>query len=233
MEIRVVLERGIDDGGYLAWVVDLPGCSVRAPTRDEVVEKVPGAVTSFVTMLAERGVPADDLPGGDGLGVRVVDEVETPGAMAEADTDVLLDADRAPLTPGDWARLGRWSDAARAQLLAVLADLEDDALDHHPDGAPRSVREVLLHLGIVELFYAAWTFDLDSTDGVRDFLRWTRDAVGRRMADLAADGDERVTAARWSGAERPEEWSARKAARRLIWHDLLHTRGLRRQLERA
>lgn len=231
MEIEVVLERGTDDGGYLAWVVDLPGCSTRSPTRDGAIGKVTGAVAAFVAMLADHGVPVDDLPGGDDLTVRVVDEVETPGAMADVDTDVVLDADRDPLTAGDWARLASWSDAARAELLAVLAGLDGEDLDHRPEGAPRSVREVLLHTGLVELFYAVWTFDLESTDGVADLLRWTRDATRRRMAELVADGEEQLTTARWAGADRPEGWSARKAARRLIWHDVLHTRGLRRQLE--
>jgi len=38
-----------------------------------------------------------------------------------------------------------------------------------------------------------------------------------------------VTLAEWAGSPRLEEWTPRKAARRLLWHELLHLRALERQ----
>jgi hypothetical protein len=76
--------------------------------------------------------------------------------------------------------------------------------------------------------YAAWTFDLQSKRGLGDFLIWTRQAAVERMDALAAERASALTWADWSGAPRPEPWTARKAARRLVWHELLHLRALQR-----
>jgi hypothetical protein len=64
------------------------------------------------------------------------------------------------------------------------------------------VREELIHIGLVELMYVAWTFDLQAR---------------------ASDDDGSVSYAEWAGPPRPAEWTARKAARRLLWHERLHT----------
>ena len=73
------------------------------------------------------------------------------------------------------------------------------------------------------MMYAAWTFDLSTHGGQRDFLEWTRQIAVARMRDLAASRDDAVTEARWAGAPRPEPWTARKAAQRLVRHEWLHT----------
>ena len=127
----------------------------------------------------------------------VVAEVESVIDSSE-DTEVLLDVDREPLTQDDWARIERWLERSRADTLSGEADAQ--------------------HLGFVELMYAAWTFDVDS----KEFLDWTRSVALARMRELAGSDDGRVTAALWSGAPRPEPWTARKAARRLVWHERLH-----------
>jgi len=75
--------------------------------------------------------------------------------------------------------------------------------------------------------YAVWTFDLRSRSGLRAYLEWTRDIAVSHMRDLAEDDDGSVTYAEWAGAPRLEEWTARKAARRLIWHELPHLPALR------
>ena len=89
-------------------------------------------------------------------------------------------------------------------------------------GRERTVREQLVHIAFVELMYAAWTFDLRSRAGIADFLAWTRGVASDRMQTLAVGEDDSLTYAQWAGAPRPEPWTARKAARRLIWHELLH-----------
>ena len=126
----------------------------------------------------------------------VVNEVESVIDSSE-DTEVLLEVDRKPLTQDDWNRLERWLAKSREELGDV--DVQ--------------------HIGFVELMYVAWTFDVES----KEFLEWTRGIAFARMRELAARGDARVPEARWAGAPRPEPWTARKAARRLLWHERLHS----------
>ena len=83
-------------------------------------------------------------------------------------------------------------------------------------------------MAFVELMYAMWTFDLRSRAGLTEFLTWTRRAAEERMQQLSENEAQDVTLAEWAGAPRPEEWTPRKAARRLLWHELLHLRALER-----
>jgi hypothetical protein len=117
-------------------------------------------------------------------------------------------------------------------LVALLARLADDELESKREESERTVREEIEHVAFVELMYAMWTFDLRSREGLAEFLSWTRKVSEERMQQLAAQGATDLTWAEWAGAPRPEPWTARKAARRLLWHELLHLRaleGLRRR----
>lgn len=132
--------------------------------------------------------------------VTIAGEVESVIDSSE-DTEVLLDVDREPLSAEDWERIEGWLARSRSDLLQVLGDVNAG------------------HIGFVELMYAAWTFDVQS----EEFLDWTREIAVARMRALAQHDDGRVTYADWAGGAQPEPWTARKAARRLVWHERLHT----------
>ncbi len=44
-----------DDGRCMAHVLDLPGCVVRAPTRDEALSLLPGAMRNYHAWLRRHG----------------------------------------------------------------------------------------------------------------------------------------------------------------------------------
>jgi predicted RNase H-like HicB family nuclease len=212
----VTLERG-SDGSYLAWVHELPGCFARGATRDAAISNAAAAATRFREWLAQMG-EATDQPEFE---LAVVDEVES-AIEADEDTEVLLEPDRAALSTDEWRRIERWLAHSRAALLDDLAASTDERLAQPVHGRDRSVRDTLIHIAFVELMYAAWTFDLGSREGLAQFLGWTRAVASDRMRSLAEREDASLTYAEWAGAPGPEPWTARKAARRLIWHELLH-----------
>jgi predicted RNase H-like HicB family nuclease/uncharacterized damage-inducible protein DinB len=215
---EVTLERG-SDGIYLAWVNDLPGCAVRARSRDEVLERLPDAIAEFLAW--------DESPAADHPEVAVVDEVDSV-IETEEDTEALVSADRSPLTEESWAETRRRLARSRDELVGLLERLSDDELTARRVGSSRTVREEIAHVAFVELMYAAWTFDLQSREGLASFLDWTRAVALERLDELAREESANLTWAEWSGAPRPEPWSPRKAARRLLWHELLHLRAIDR-----
>ncbi len=227
MRYLVTLEQGAD-GGYLAWVHELPGCAVRGATREEVVRRLEQEIAGFRAWLREHG---EKMTVGSPQ-VEVAAEQQSLTRAADANTEILLDPDRAPLTVPAWNRIERWLGYSRADLLALVRELPEDLLDARPLGARRSVREHLVHVGVTELFYLLWTFDLTTREGLLEMLRWTRRLALRRMRALARSDRGAVTYAEWDGAPRPEPWTARKAARRLLWHERLHLRAARRLLDR-
>jgi predicted RNase H-like HicB family nuclease len=214
----VTLERGTD-GTYLAWVNDLPGCAVRGSSREDVLERLPAAIGDFLAWTGAADTPLQE--------VRVVDEVES-AIEADEDTEVLVSSDRAALTEESWAETERWLARSRAELIGLLERLTDEELGSKRAGSARTVREEIEHIAFVELMYAAWTFDRQSREGLAEFLAWTRGIAGERLSALAREGAADLTWANWGGGPRPEPWTARKAARRLVWHELLHLRALGR-----
>jgi predicted RNase H-like HicB family nuclease len=218
----VTLERG-SDGTYLAWVDELPGCAVRGASKPEVLNRLPKAISEFLAWTG--GAPATRPQ------IAVADEVES-AIEAEEDTEVLIARDRRPLTAEDWSQMQRWLAQSRAELIEVLGRVGEEELERERDDSERTVREEIEHVAFVEFMYAAWTFDLRSREGLADFLGWTRDLATERLRSLAAQGAADLTWADWGGAPRLEPWTPRKAARRLVWHELLHLRAIERFVSR-
>ena len=219
----MTLERGAD-GTYLAWVDDLPGCTVRGAGREEVESRLPSAIRDFLVWAGE------DEPGP----ISVIISTEVDSAIkAEEDTEVLVAIDREPLDAEHWKKMGSWLERSRGELVELLMHLSQAELESKREGSERTVREELEHLAFVELMYAAWTFDRHTKGGLSDFLAWTRSVAVQRMQELSQQASSAHTWAEWAGAPRPEPWTARKAARRLVWHELLHLRAIQQVRTRA
>ncbi len=227
MSYSVVIEDAAG-GGFTAWVNELPGCFARAATREQVEAKLPTAIRDFLCWRKRHG----DAVEPEGVAFRIVSSEVTSANAVDGDTTILLEADRTPLTERDWHRTERWLEDSREELLAFLRGVQDAPLDWTPEGSPRSLKQNVFHLAMVEIMYAVWTFDLQSAPGLTEFLAWTRCVASDRIRSLAEQSDDRVTAAEWAGASEPEEWTARKAARRLLWHERLHLRSLERRFHR-
>jgi len=216
MSYSVTLEHG-SDGSYLAWVHELPGCFARAKTRDAVLANVADEIARFRDWLRQIGESQDE----GSITIAVADEVESVVETNE-DTEVLLAPDRAALSEEHWETVERWLGHSRTALVAALRGLAHEQLEEQAPGRERSVRDQAIHIAFVELMYAAWTFDLRSQQGLIEFLGWTRGVASERMRELARFESATLTYAEWAGALRAEPWTARKAARRLLWHELLH-----------
>ena len=214
----ITLERGTD-GTCLAWVDDLPGCFVRGASREDVEAALPDAIRGFLRWAGE--------PEPRSVEVEVVAEVES-AIEAEEDTEALVAVDREALTVEHWSKVESWLRRSRQDVLRLVRELGEGELDVGRAGTERTLREELEHVALVELMYAFWTFDLRSPDGLEEALEWTRRAALDRMDALAREESRALTSAEWAGAPRPEPWTARKAARRLLWHELLHLRAIER-----
>jgi predicted RNase H-like HicB family nuclease len=164
MTYSITLERG-SDGTFLAWVHELPGCYARGKSRDEVLAKLPVAIGDFRAWLESFGEAADD---GE-VDFKIVAEVDSI-INTQEDTEVLVESDRAALTPHDWQRIERWLDRSRRDLLDAIDALSGENLDQPSAGRTRTRQAEIMHIAFVELMYAMWTFDLHSKQGLVDFL---------------------------------------------------------------
>lgn len=214
-----------DTNVYLAWVHELPGCHGHGSTREEAVNDVGDAIERFRTWLRAHGEEVGDEP--------VEFDLVEAAAVAEMRpaSGMLLTWDRAALTPEDWTRVERWLRYSRLELLGALEGMREEDLETAAGEGSRSIAAQLRHLANAEYMYALWTFDLRSKQDVKDLLDWTRRMVMERMRTLAERRDARPTRAEWTVGEPPDPWTARKAARRLIYHERWHLNSIRRLLQ--
>ena len=212
---------------YLAWVHELPGCYAYGTSRDQAVANVADAIDRFRDWQRAIGEDVRKEP-------VTFDIVEAAGAAeqtAEGSTSVLLTWDQESLTPEDWTPVERWLHHSRMEVLHILDGMRDDDLDIAAREGTRSIAKQLQHIAQVEYMYALWTFDFRSKHGLKEFLDWTRRMALERMRALAARRENHLTYAAWAGAKHPEPWTARKAARRLVYHERWHLNSIRRLLQ--
>ncbi len=219
-----------DDGRCLAHVLDRPGCIVHAAQgRDEALRRLPDAIRDYHAWLRQHGEPAppDDEP----ITVAVAGE-SVSGPFDPGDTAALLPTDREPVTAQDLEGYFRLMAHARADLLALVRDLPDDALDWQPAPQSFSIRRILRHVGNAEEWYVSrlvppdtlppeWEHDEDLPIGA--FLDMERRTAIARLRELIeAERSGVLTPTHWT--RHPDEpWTARKALRRFVEHEREHT----------
>lgn len=212
---------------YLAWVHELPGCYGHGASWEEAVANTVPSIERFGDWL--RGI--GETFGAEPITLDVVEEAGAAEKKPEGPTGVLLSWDRESLTPEDWMRVERWLHHTRMEVLQTLECLREEDLGTIAHEGARSIASQLQHLASVEYMYALWTFDLRSKEGLKEVLDWTRRMALDRMRTLSERRDARLTRAEWTGNEHPEPWTARKTARRLVYHERWHLNSIRRLLQ--
>lgn len=219
---RIWVEVGSDGAGAEAWCLDLIGFSTWAPTRDEVLAKTPAKLGEHVLWLQVHGLPAPTLA----PGLDIVVE-------AAFDDEDVFEADREPATRSDVDLTLALMDAARADLVATLDPLPDEVMDWDPPYRAyeewarwRTVREIVAHVANTETHYYARHIGMRASvaltgpdDDWHLYLPRSRMQVAMFLRGVAGSNDL---------ARVQDGWSVRKALRRFVRHELLHTRSIRR-----
>ena len=227
-----------DDGTCMAHVLNLPGCTTRAPARDEALRQLPDAIRDYNAWLRRHNEPA--LPEEGPIAVEVVGESAHSGPFDPGDAAAILEPDRQPLALEEMEHDLRLMAYSRADLMVLVCDLPDAALDWQPDPQSFSIRRLLRHVGNAEEWYVSrivpphslpseWEHDEDMP--LLDFLEMERRTVVTRLRQLTEEELSGVFhPTHWT--KHPEEaWTAGKVLRRFLEHEREHTAQLRKILE--
>ena len=224
----VYLETG-DEGPCMAHVVDLPGCIVRAPTRDEALRRLPEAIKEYLAWLRSHGEPVG--ASGDSVHIELAGESVGLGPFNRRDAAALFPPDREPLSPEGMERYFRLMAYNRADLLALTRDLPDELLNWQPYPESFSLRGLLRHVGNAEEWYVSRVVPPDSLPPeweddenlpVFEFLEMERRTAVDRLGKLSEE-ERRNVFYPTAWAYHPEEpWTARKALRRFLEHEREH-----------
>jgi uncharacterized damage-inducible protein DinB len=231
-----------DDGRCMAHVLDpstgsgqaLPGCTVRARSKGEVLERLPNAIRDYHAWLRRHGEPT--LPDEEPVEIEVAGESTGFGPFDPGDAAALFPPDREPVFHEEMEHHFRLLAHTRADLLALVRDLPDDFLDWQLDPQSFSIRRLLRHVGNAEEWYVSrlahpetlppeWEHDEDLP--IFEFLEMERHTAVARLRQLNHEERSGVFyPTHWT--QHPEEpWTARKALRRFLEHEREHTAQVR------
>ena len=221
MNIRCVWEH--NGGDTLLYAADYPGAFARGASLEAALEKLPEDVRAYLRW-AEMPIPAT-------FEAKIVQEKSSVLTIRDADSDVIFDGERLPLSAREYMVLKALAlKSARyfQRLYDAVPDSERSALPPRETfyGAlPRTAREMYAHTKNVNSYYFGEIGVDTDNDGDIEACR------ARGFAALELHSGYLNNAVQLGSYD--EEWSLRKLLRRFIWHDRIHARAMWRMARRT
>ena len=230
LKISVCLEVGSE--GTCAFVPSCPGCWVFGRTQERVLEKVRIAVAEWFEWIERNGEQVSEMKDYE---LEVFEMMKVDYNPVEAGKpEPLFWSEVPPVSRKDVARILRLMSYSREDLLKLVSNLSAECLDWLPSNRPRTIRNCLQHIAIVEPWYISrLNIDLPGRYP-RNLLRmldYTRKIVVDSLKTMPRD--------RMRGIFQPTKdlspicnlWTARKVLRRLVDHERLHTKYIDKVLQ--
>ena len=220
MKMACVWEHNGDD--TLLHAVDLPGAYARGESLEIAVNKMAGEARAYLKWRGESEPES----------VKVVVDQDAPCSLEirDADSDVLFDAERTPLTREEYEKLKALALKSAADFLALYQSIPDrtrsgsPARDTFYGPVPRTAEEMYRHTkNVNEYYFAEIEVDADNEGTIRECRRRGFDALEAKpdfLKNAVFDGSY------------GESWTLRKVLRRFIWHDRIHARAMYRMAVR-
>lgn len=216
MKIRCVWEHNGNDS--ILYAEEYIGAFTRGRSLEEALQKMPAEIASY---LRWKGTPVPET-----LEPVVVQEKVSTLEISDADSDVLFDAERKPLTLaeyGEWKALAMRSAQNFLTLYQAVPEKEKSCLpvrDTFYGPAPRTAHEMYEHTKNVNTYYFGEI-------GVQTDNEGTITACRERGFALLESQPGYLENTVYLGSYE-EEWSLRKVLRRFIWHDRIHAKAMYR-----
>ena len=195
---------------------------IGAYTRGEGLEiakaKMPGEIASYLKWLGQD--PSNNAE------VVIVEEKESNLAIRDADSDVLFESEKAPLTADEYEKLKGLALKSAKDFLVLFESIPDKSLAAIDERktfygqVPRSADEMYKHTkNVTEYYFAEIEVNADNNGTIYECRK-------RGFEALEAKPDYLQNAV--LEGSYGEDWSLRKVLRRFIWHDRIHARSMYR-----
>ena len=212
--MKCVWEHNGDD--TLLYAVEYVGAYTRAENLDAAAAKMKAEIAAYCTWAGREGVESN--------GIEIVQEKCNDLQIADADSDVLFDSEREPLTREEY-------EALKALCLKSAEDFYDlyfavpnkqkSSLPQRQTfygNVPRSAQEMYEHTKNVNAYYFGEIgIDADNNGTIYD----CRKRGFERLEQTVGFLDNAVIEGSYG-----ELWSLRKVLRRFIWHDRIHAKAM-------
>lgn len=228
--MEIWLHEGHDgEAGLHALCFELLGFTTWAPAEPELRAKLPGKLAEYRDWRARHGVPAP----ADDRGFEVVGRL--------SGNEIVLPPDCEPAAPTEIELAIRLLACSRADLVAQLESGPEGALDWDPPYRRfaswadwRTIRANLAHIANGETQYYTRNVGhepeappADPHGDWREFLPRTR-AEAVAFLETLVSASDRVRLCRFDLGYGGEVWTVRKALRRIVSHEIVHTKSIAR-----
>lgn len=216
MTISCVWEHNGND--TLLYAADYIGAYTRGESLEIAKAKMPGEIVSYLKWLGEDTT--------DSIDMMIVQEKDSELAIKDADSDVLFESEKPPLTAGEYERLKALALRSAKDFLALYESVPDRSAAAIAErktfygDVPRSADEMYEHTKSVnEYYFAEIGVGADNSGNIYECRK-----RGFEMLEARPDYLNNLVIEGSYG----EDWSLRKVLRRFIWHDRIHARAMYR-----
>ena len=216
MTINCVWEHNGRD--TLLYAVDFVGAYTRGETLEAAVRKMQAEICSYLKWCGKKAVTSMDIV--------IIEEKVSELAICDADSDVLFENEKAPLTAEEYIKLKALALKSAQDFLALYDSVPDKNATAAPERktfygqVPRTANEMYEHTKNVNTYYfAEIAVEADHDGNIYECRKRGFEALGSNPDFL----QNTVTEGSYG-----EDWSLRKVLRRFIWHDRIHARAMYR-----
>ena len=220
MKVNCVWEHNRDD--TLLYAIDFVGAYTRGENLEAATKKMTQEILSYCKWRGE------DFS--DNIEVVIAEEKESDLAIRDADSDVLFESEKAPLSPTEYQRLKALALKSAQDFLTLYYSIPQKDATISParktfyGQVPRTANEMYEHTKSVNAYYFA-EIDVDADNNGDIYACRKR---GLEALESKSDFLENTVIEGSYG----EIWSLRKVLRRFIWHDRIHAKAMYRMAVR-
>ena len=202
----------------LLYSVDYVGAYSRGNTLESAMAKMKAEIEAYSLWSYQSDVENFDI--------EIVQEKDSNLQISDADSDVLFDSEREPLTRAEYEELKALVLKSARDFYALytsIAEKNQSCLPHRRTfygNVPRTAQEMYEHTKNVNAYYFAEIgIDADNEGTIYDCRRKGFERLEQSSGFLSNAVVEGSYA---------ELWSLRKVMRRFLWHDRIHAKAMYR-----
>ena len=216
MKVKCVWEHNGNDS--LIYSANFIGAYTRGESRGAAIAKIPQEINDYLSWVGKNL--------NDDINVEIVQEKISDLRISDADSDVIFDDEKLPLTIEEYVELKTLAMKSAEDFLHLymaIPDVDKSALPFRETfygHTPRTAKEMYEHTkNVNEYYFAEIGIDADNEGTILECRR-----KGFEKLELTDCFLERGSVIGSYG----EEWSLRKVLRRFIWHDRIHAKAMYR-----
>ncbi len=202
----------------LLYAIDFVGAYTRGESLEIAKAKMPDEIVSYLKWSGE-GVT-------DNIEIIIAQEKDSNLAIKDADSDVLFESEKSPLTADEYDKLKTLALKSAKDFLVLYESIPDKSATAIAERktfygqVPRTADEMYEHTkNVNEYYFAEISVDADNGGTIYECRRRGFEALEAKLDFLKND----VTEGSYG-----EDWSLRKVFRRFIWHDRIHATAMYR-----